>query len=199
MMANAGRTDGVTVERDDSLVAARGGDPVARWRALDACRQYLRLVVGKNRWPGGADQPATSDLVQDTILEGWRGFGRFKGSTEGQLRAWLRATLVHSLIKKRRRPRHTRLESGSDGTALAASNTPASRVVERDDSNEAVEKALCSLPQHYQSVVEWRLWNDLSFAEIGSRLGVSDDSAQKLYARAIARLRKLTGSSHASD
>jgi RNA polymerase sigma factor (sigma-70 family) len=198
-MATIGRIDVDAVKEDDSLTAARLGDPAARWRALDACRQYLRLVVGKNRWSGGADAPATSDLVQETILEGWRGFGRFKGSTQGQLRAWLRVTLVHSLIKKRRRPRHTRLESGSNGAAIPAAHTPASLVVERDDSNEAVEKALRSLPQHYQSVIEWRLWNDLSFAEIGSRLGMSDDSAQKLYARAIARLRKMTGSCHGSD
>ena len=69
-MATVGRIDVDAVEEDDSLAAARGGDLAARWRALEACRQYLRLVVGKNRWPGAADEPATSDLVQDTILEG---------------------------------------------------------------------------------------------------------------------------------
>jgi RNA polymerase sigma factor (sigma-70 family) len=191
--------DAAKSELEVAISAARAGDSAARWRALDTCRQYLRLVVGKNRWPGRANESATSDLVHDTLLEGWRGFGRFKGSTPGQLRAWLRVTLIHSLIKRRRRPPISRLETGSEGAAIAASNTPASLIVERADSNEAVEKALRGLPQHYQAVIEWRLWNDLSFAEIGSRLGMSDDSAQKLYARAIARLRKLTGSSHGSD
>jgi RNA polymerase sigma factor (sigma-70 family) len=186
--------DAAKTELEDALHAARAGDTAARWRALDACRQYLRLVAGKNRWPGRATESATSDLVHDTLLEGWRGFGRFKGNTPGQLRAWLRVTLIHSLIKQRRRPPISRLEPGSEGAAIPAPNTPAGLIVERADSNEAVGRALRCLPQHYQTVIEWRLSNDLSFAEIGSRLGMSDDSAQKLYARAIARLRKLTGS-----
>jgi RNA polymerase sigma-70 factor, ECF subfamily len=198
-MATVGRIDVDAVQEDDLLVAARGGDLGARWRALETCRQYLRLVVGKHRWPRGADEPATSDLVQDTILEGWRGFGRFKGSTPRQLRAWLRVTLVHSLIKLRRRPRLTRLGSGSGGGLIPGSITPASLVVERNDSNEAVETALRSLPEHYQAAIKWRLWDDQSFAEVGSRLGMSDDSAQKLFARAIARLRKLTESGHEPD
>jgi RNA polymerase sigma-70 factor (ECF subfamily) len=195
-MATTGRIDVDAVERDEALAAARAGDLGARWLTLEACRQYLRLVVGNNRWPRGADEPATSDLVQDTILEGWRGFARFKGSNQQQLRAWLRVTLIHSLIKLRRRPRLARLESGSGGGRIQGSITPASRVVERNASNQAIEAALRSLPEHYHAAIKWRLWDDVSFAEIGSRLGKSDDCAQKLYARAIARLRKMTGPGH---
>jgi RNA polymerase sigma factor (sigma-70 family) len=82
---------------------------------------------------------------------------------------------------------------------IPGSITPASLVVERNDSNEAIETALRSLPEHYQLAIKWRLWDDLSFVEIGSRLGMSDDSAQKLFARAIARLRKLTGAASEAD
>jgi RNA polymerase sigma-70 factor, ECF subfamily len=198
-MPTVGPIDVDAVKEADSLAAACGGDLAARWHTLEACRQYLRLVVGKNRWSREADEPATSDLVQDTILEGWRGFGRFKGSTPRQLRAWLRVTLVHSLIKLRRRPRLTRLGSRSGGGLIPGSMTPASLVVERNDSNEAIEVALRCLPEHYQLAIKWRLWDDQSFAEIGSRLGISDDSAQKLFARAIAKLRKLTESGHEPD
>ena len=100
-------------ESDEALGAAKRGDPAARWGALEACRQYLRLVVGNNRWSNRAGEPATSDLIQDTILEGWRGFSRFNGCTQQQLRAWLRVILVHAIIKSRRRPALARLESGS--------------------------------------------------------------------------------------
>ncbi len=174
-MATVSRIDVDTVKEDASLAVARCGDLAARWHALEACRQYLRLVVGNNRWPRGAGEPATSDLVQDTILEGWRGFTRFKGSTQGQFRAWLRVTLIHSLIKIRRRPRLAQLGSGGPGEAIAGSITPPSLVVERDDSREAIQRALRSLPRHYQTAIEWRLWDELSFAEIGLRLGMSDD------------------------
>ena len=192
-MATVTRIDLDAAESDQALVAARRGDPAARWGALEACRDYLRLVVERNRRTRGVGEPATSDLVQDTILEGWRGFGRFEGCTSGQLRAWLRVILVHALIKGRRRPILDRLESGSGGGAIPGSITPPSVVAERDASSEAMDAALRALPEHYRSVIHWRLWTNLSYAEIGSRLGISDDCAQKLYVRAIARLRERLG------
>jgi RNA polymerase sigma factor (sigma-70 family) len=192
-MATVSHIDLDPAGSDKALTAARRGDPAARWGALAACRDYLRLVVKRNRWARGAGEPATSDLVQDTILEGWRGFGRFEGCTSGQLRAWLRVILVHTLIKARRRPIPDRLESGSGGGAIAGSMTPPSVVAERAASDEAMDAALRASPEHYRSVIQWRLWDDLSYAEIGSRLGISDDCAQKLYGRAIARLRKRLG------
>jgi len=198
-MATASRIDVDRVGTDETLAAARGGDPAARWGALEACRQYLRLVVGKNRWSKGVGEPATSDLVQDTIIEGWHGFARFRGGTQEQLRAWLRVILVHTLIKARRRPIPARLESGSGSGAIPGSGTPPSVVVRRDASNEAIAASLHALPEHYRAAIQWRLWQDLSFAEIGSRLGISDDCAQKLFARAIAKLREVLGPGHDPD
>ena len=84
-MATVSRIEIDPVENDEALGAAKRGDPAARWGALEACRQYLRLVVGNNRWSNGTGEPATSDLIQDTILEGWRGFSRFNGCTQKQL------------------------------------------------------------------------------------------------------------------
>jgi RNA polymerase sigma-70 factor, ECF subfamily len=196
-MATVSRIDVDTGGTGAALAAARGEDSASRWEALEACRQYLRLVVGKNRWSKGAGEPATSDLVQDTLLEGWRGFARFEGRTPGQLRAWLRVILIHTLIKARRQPKPVRLECGSGGGAIADSITPPSVVIQRDASREAIETALRALPEHYRAAIHWRLWEDLPFAKIGSRLGISDDCAQKLYGRAIVRLRELLGPGHA--
>jgi RNA polymerase sigma factor (sigma-70 family) len=196
-MATIGQINLDSVRSDEALAAARDGDPLARWTALEACRVYLRLVVGKNRWPKRAGVPATSDLVQNTILEGWCGFARFEGRTPGQLRAWLRVILVHSLIKARRRPVADQLDLVNGGDALPGQITPPSVVAERDASHEAIETALRALPEHYRAVIQWRLWDELSFADIGPRFEISDDCAQKLYGRAIARLRQLLGPGHA--
>jgi RNA polymerase sigma-70 factor, ECF subfamily len=195
-MAAGSRIEVNLAGSDEALATARAGDVAARWGALEACRQYLRLVVGKNRWSKAAGGPATSDLVQETILDGWRGFARFEGRTQGQLRAWLRVILVHTLIKQRRRPAPARLEVSSDNGAIPGSITPPSIVVERADSNEAIDAALSALPEHYRAVIRWRLWDDLPYAEIGSKLETSDDCAQKLFGRAIASLRKLLGPGH---
>ncbi len=53
-----------------------------------------------------------------------------------------------------------------------------------------------ALPEHYRMAIALRLWDDLSFVEIGSKLAISEDSARKLYGRAINRLRDLMGPGH---
>jgi RNA polymerase sigma factor (sigma-70 family) len=195
-MATVSRIEVDPARNDESIATARAGDLAARWGALEACRHYLQLVVGRNRLSKGIGEPATSDLIQDTILEGWRGFAQFKGQTPGQLRAWLRAILVHSLIKARRRRKPAPMTSPSDGASIAGSITPPSTIFQRNATNEAIEWALRGLPEHYRAAIRWRLWDNLPFAEIGSRLGISDDCAQKLYGRAIGRLRQLLGPGH---
>lgn len=181
---------------DDVLLAARRGDVAARWGALEACRAYLRLVASMKGWRRGDGGPDTSDVVQNAILDGWRGFSRFDGQTAGQLRAWLRVILIHALIKTRRRPRPARPECGSDILGLASSVTSPSALAQRDESRSLIDSALGKLPDHYRAAIRLRLWDDLSFAEIGERLGLSDECARKLYGRAIARLREATGPGH---
>jgi len=51
------------------------------------------------------------------------------------------------------------------------------------------------LPEHYRQVIVWRQWEDLSFAEIASRLERSADAARMLFARAVEQLQKELGAS----
>jgi RNA polymerase sigma-70 factor, ECF subfamily len=195
-MSSAGRIDIGLASSDQRLAAARAGDPAARWGALEACRQYLRLVARRDRWSKGPGEPGTSDLVQDTILDGWRGFAGFKGRTPGQLRTWLKVILIHSTIRARRHPRAVRLDAGSGGGAMAGTLTPPSVRAQRGASREAIDAAMDGMPDHYRMAITLRLWDELSFVEIGSRLAVSEESARKLYGRAIARLRESMGPGH---
>lgn len=181
-------------DAEDLLAAARRGDPVARWDALEECRDYLRLVARRNRLPEGQRGPDTSDVIQNTILEGWRGFGRFQGNSRGQLRGWLRVILVRSLMRAlRRRPAEDLMGSDIRAGEAAGVITPASSVARRNDANRALESALGRLPEHYRLAIHLRLWDDLSFPEMGRKMGLSEDSARKLFARAVIRLREIMG------
>ena len=102
-ISSAGHIESDPEALDAEFAAAMVGDAAARWQALEACRDYVRLVVRRSRWSNHAGQPATSELVQNTILDGWRGFDRFEGRSPGQLRAWLKAILVHAALNARRR------------------------------------------------------------------------------------------------
>jgi len=178
------------------IAAATAGDPAARWRALEACRDYLRLVVRRGRWSNKAGLPGTSDLVQKTMVDAWRGFAKFEGSTPGQFRAWLKAILVHTSQNARRRPPEAHIESGGDAGDVPGTATSPSLTAQKIASRQALDAALDGLPERHREAIHLRLWEQLSFAQVGARLGVSADGARLLYGRAVANLRALMRSGH---
>src|SRR5437016_4813866 len=76
------------------LDRARAGDDVATGQLLESYSKYLMLLarvqIGR-RLQGKAD---ASDLVQETFLEAHRQMKQFRGTTEGELLAWLRRILA---------------------------------------------------------------------------------------------------------
>jgi RNA polymerase sigma-70 factor, ECF subfamily len=195
MMSSAGQIESEST-RDAEFAAAMVGDPAARWRALEACRDYLRLVVRRNRWSKQGCQPATSDMVQNTILDGWRGFGRFEGRSPGQLRAWLKAIVVHAALNARRRPREAHLGSGGAAGDIPGTTTSPSQAAQKNASREAIAAALGGLSERYRTVIHLRIWDQRSFAQIGTRLGITEDAARMLFARALTKLRESMRAGH---
>ena len=195
MMSSAGQIESGS-KQDAEFAAALGGDPAARWYALEACRDYLRLVVHRGRWSNDAGQWATSDVVQNTILDGWRGFARFEGRSPGQLRAWLKGILVHASLNARRRPCEARIGPGDLAGRVPGTTTSPSQAAQRNDSHEALGAALGELSERYRTVIHLRIWDQCSFAEIGTRLTISEDGARMLFARALAKLRESMRSGH---
>jgi RNA polymerase sigma-70 factor, ECF subfamily len=191
IMSSAGRSLGSRSHNDDQLLATAGTDPAARWRAIEACRGYLRLVARRGRWADDADLRATSDLVQGTVLRGWNEFSKFRGRTPGQLRAWLRAILIHAALNGRRRTRaaHAGSARRAAGAAATTTNSP-SRIAGEKDEREVLDATLERLPVQYRLVIRMRLWDRATFVQIGAAIGVSEDAARMLYSRAIARLRQ---------
>ena len=187
--ASTGRMDVDT----DEIAAALAGDTAARWRALEACREYLQLVARRGHWSSQPGRTATSDLVQETILGAWGNFSQFQGRTPSQLRGWLRAILWHSSMKARRRIREVRIEGGG---ILFDPTTSPSQAADKNASQAAVETALAGLTDRSRMAVRLRLWDQRSFAEIGAELGVSEDAARMLYGRALVKLRELMRPGH---
>jgi len=54
-----------------------------------------------------------------------------------------------------------------------------------------VAEALAALPEAYREVVILRQLEDLSFADVAQRMDRTVDSVQKLWVRALAKLREL--------
>jgi RNA polymerase sigma-70 factor, ECF subfamily len=175
---------------------------------LELYRNYLRLLarieIGR-RLQGKLD---ASDLVQETFLEAHRNFARFEGTSEPQLVSWLRQILAAKVANLLRhylgtQGRDVRLErelaadldqsSRALGVDLIAPHsTPSQQAVKREQA-VLLADALEKLPPDYREVIVLRHLEGHSFSEVARRMARSVDSVQKLWLRALARLRRAIG------
>ena len=190
------------------LLAARQGDERARGALLDRCRTYLELLARLEIGRRLQTKLDTADVVQETFLEAHRHFAAFRGSSEGEFTAWLRGILsakVSNLVRHylgtlgRDVRREEGLEIGFDHSSrlldrglLAPGSTPSQHAARREQGVLLAE-ALAKLPEDYREVVVLRHLEELSFPEVARRMDRSEDSVQKLWVRALARLRQAMG------
>jgi RNA polymerase sigma-70 factor (ECF subfamily) len=194
-------------ERRLARARHEGGSAVGE--LLEHYRHYLYLLARARmgRLMQGRVDP--SDLVQEAFLTAHRDFAAFRGATEAELVAWLKQILVTRLADQIRRhvkakARDVRLESrladevDQSSQALARAvpahhnSTPSKQAVERERAVLLAE-ALKELPAHYEEVIVLRHLEGLSFADVARRMERTVDSVEKLWVRALARLRRTLG------
>jgi RNA polymerase sigma-70 factor (ECF subfamily) len=185
------------------LAAARGGSTEALGQLLESYQGYLLLVARRELAPDLQAKGGASDLVQEAFLDAYRDFAQFRGTTEVELRAWLRRLLLNNLAAFTRRYRDTAkrataaerpLAAGSssaDGAngLIADASSPSTQAMAHEQA-EALRLALERLPADYQRVLRLRYEEELPFEEIGRLMDRSANAAEKLWARAVARLQQ---------
>lgn len=194
--------------REQLLAQARAGDGPALGELLAAYHDYLALLarvqLGR-RLQGKVD---ADDLVQETYLQAHRNFAQFRGTTETELTAWLRQILASRLAKLIRRYYGTRgrdvrleqvladeldqLSRMLDQGLLAPQSSP-SQQAQRREQAILLADALAQLPADYREVLILRHLEGLRFPDVARRMGRSLDSVEKLWTRALARLRLAAG------
>jgi RNA polymerase sigma factor (sigma-70 family) len=81
-------------------------------------------------------------------------------------------------------------ESGAVlGSLKSRVPSPSNHAV-RNEWNTDLERALTQLPEPYRHAVTWRHIEQLSWHEIGRRMGCTADAARKVWSRAIQQLRR---------
>ena len=155
------------------------------------------------------DTDEAEDLVQETTLRALRSFATFR--QDGPVRAWLLAILRNQFINgyraRARAPRPVSLEvlergSGASGavfgTAGASEAAPAwapavpgpERAVFSRLENEALSRAVAALPPVYRDVLVLSDMGDLTYQEIGDRLGLPIGTVRSRLSRARSRVRR---------
>jgi RNA polymerase sigma-70 factor (ECF subfamily) len=185
------------------LVAARAGDPATLGRLMEMFRSSLRAVADRELSPNRATKAAPSDVVQEVFLEAQRLFARFEGVAANEFRAWLRAILRNKISELRNRfragkrsvARERPLSEGGAGAAdaLAAEVTSPSSLAAEAESRKRVTEALARIPDASRQLIVWRVWEGLTFAEIGRRTSRSEDAVRMSFGRALVRLGEEMG------
>jgi RNA polymerase sigma-70 factor (ECF subfamily) len=190
------------------LSHARDGDGRARGDLLERYRNYLTLLARLQVDRRLQVKFDAADLVQETFLEAHRDFAQFRGECEAELVGWLRrilATNLANLVRRyygtqRRDPHLERdLNEALDQSSraldrgLAAPQSSPSHQAARREQAVILADALQRLSSDYRDAIILRHIEGLSFPDVARRMGRSEDSVKKLWARGLARLRLALG------
>jgi RNA polymerase sigma-70 factor (ECF subfamily) len=201
--------------RSNNSAASKGLPEFARWdsdsslgRRLEAHRDYLtvlaRMQIGQ-RLQGKVD---ATDVVQETFLHAVRDVAQFQGSSDRELAGWLRQILAARLADLVRRYCGTQCRDVRLEQALRVELDHSSQLLERglvaplsSPSQQAARheqaawlaRALEQLPEDYREVLVLHHLEECAFPEVARRMGRSVEAVKKLWARALARLRRSVG------
>lgn len=127
------------------------------------------------------------DIVQEAFVRFWR--KQHSLANRGLLFATVRSIAFDLL---RRDARRARRELNASLDAGPAAVEPA--FDPGDDEQRALAAAIDRLPTDQREVLVMKIWNELTFAEIGEALAISQNTAASRYRYALAALKKsLTG------
>ena len=138
------------------------------------------------------DEDLAADASQNSFLKAFRAVDRFRG--EAAFRTWLLAIAgneARGLLRSARRRREDRLD---DLDVLPASGSDPSAEVTLRSEVARVRAVLADLPEKQRLSVSLRIFEGLSFREIGATIGSTEGSARVNYHHGIRRLRELLGS-----
>jgi RNA polymerase sigma-70 factor, ECF subfamily len=140
------------------------------------------------------------DLVQETYLRAYRGFGGFREGTN--LKAWLYKILTNTFINtyraRKRRPEEIDLDDNEDFflfrrlgglEAAHASRTPESEVLD-DIPDEVVKQALEALPEQFRMAVLLADVEGFSYKEIAEIMDVPIGTVMSRLHRGRKQLQK---------
>jgi RNA polymerase sigma-70 factor (ECF subfamily) len=198
----------MTSDPEQLLREARAGDAAILGRLLEQYRRYFALLARVQIGQRLQAKVDASDVVQDLFLDAHRHFPRFRGTSEGEFLGWLRHILAAKLADLLRRylgteRRDVRLEREIevavdrssvmlDRGLVAPQSSPSQQASSREQA-VLLADALAELPDDYREAIELRHLQGLPFAEVARRMDRSVDSVEKLWMRALVRLKQLLG------
>ena len=163
-------------------------------RAVDEIASRLtcipRMLGRRNADFGGPlDADELRDLAQETIIAIWRKLEQYDGraSLETWAYRFCMYELLHRLRAKRNRP--------MPWTDVSPDAQPEEDTVDATpEDHHLLYKSLDRLPDQEATIVRLKHFDDLTFQDIGERLGESPNTIKTRYYRGLLRLRQMLAS-----
>lgn len=133
-------------------------------------------------------KPDAEDLVQDTLATVITKWSRVSGAEN--VDAYVRRTMVNTLISKKRRRWTTEVVSHEAVTADRVQPTGAG-VAQQVTDRDAVLGLLRQLPDRQRAVMALRFYEDLPDAQIAQALDCSEQAVRSAAHNAMKTLRRL--------
>lgn len=180
---------------------AAAGDATALANLLQAQLPGVRAFVRAHMGPQLRARESVSDLVQSVCREILTHKARFRHASAEAFQAWL-FTMARRKVQNRARDlgRHKRAvdrevpigptELGQLGAAYGRLSSPSGRAL-RAEEVARLEAAIDELPAEQREVITLAHLAGLSRAEIGERMGKTEEAVRALLHRAKARLSML--------
>jgi RNA polymerase sigma factor (sigma-70 family) len=192
------------------LSAARDGCADTKYQFLKTYSDHLEPAVRADLGAQALGFKTTEDFVQQALATAVHRFDQFSGSTEGELRNWVRAILRNEMCadrralgrQKRNSSRDMTLDaalSGSRAGDLVAPILSALEELIRQEDVARLREYLSNLAKRDRLVVYMRAVEELGFRAIGAALEMSEGAARQLYLRASTKLRQLLEDNGFSD
>jgi RNA polymerase sigma-70 factor (ECF subfamily) len=194
-------------DTDELLDRAAAGDPDAAGALLDRHRARLRRMVAVRLDPRLAPRVDPSDVIQEALAAAARRLDDYLPRRPIPFYPWLRQFVADRLADlHRRHVRAARRAVGREEVGglpdhsaedlagrLAAAGPGPSEAARRVEERQRVRAALSRLAGPDREALALRYLEELTAAEVGAVLGVSEAAAKKRVLRALERLREEMG------
>lgn len=127
------------------------------------------------------------DVVQEAFVRYWRHQRDLPGNPQALLITSVRRAALD--LARRETRRHAR-EEKADGGLESREGIFEPLPGDGDERRLEIEDALQALPLEQREVLALKIWQELTFEQIGETLGISPNTAASRYRYALAALRK---------
>ncbi|MEM7743304.1 MAG: sigma-70 family RNA polymerase sigma factor [Pseudomonadota bacterium] len=175
-------------ESDDARLVARvaQGDMIAMKTLYQRHSEaVLRFVRSRLR-----DQFEASDVVHNTMLDVWRGAGRFEGRSS--VRSWILSIARYKTVDHVRKQSRVELGEADEEIPDDSPNPEAVLAVAQDAAR--VRACVEELPAHQRSAVHLAFFEEMTYGEIAAVSDVPEGTiktriyhAKKLLMRCLSR------------